>query len=134
MEMDLPVEGEVVAEVAGAQETDTLHSTCVSMVTDSAQSDVQETDVGVVVGADEETSQGNLWVPVSMETPCDSAPMHEGVVLDDHMAYHLSPAIFERTAAHSITVLLVSAGRLESAPSTVSCLEKVPAGAGAVSD
>lgn len=133
MEMGLRVEGEVVAEVVGVQETGTLHSTFVSTVTDSAQADVQEMGVGVVEMAGEGTSPGNPRATVSMETPCDSVPMHEVAVPDDHMAYHLSPAISARTAARSITVLLVSAGRLESAPSTVSYLVKVPAAAGAVS-
>lgn len=92
------VEEEVVAGVVAVQETGTLHSTFVSTVTDSAQSDVQEMDVEVVVGADEETSPGDPRASVSKETPCDSVPMHEGAAPDDPLAYHLSPAISARTA------------------------------------
>jgi len=64
MEMGLSVEGEVVAEVVGVQETGTLRSTFVWMVTDSAQADVQEMGVGVVEVADEGTSPGNPRAPV----------------------------------------------------------------------
>lgn len=64
MEMGLSVEGEVVAEVVGVQETGTLRSTFVWMVTDSAQADVQEMGVGVVEVADEGTSPGNQRAPV----------------------------------------------------------------------
>lgn len=98
METDLRVEEEVAAGAAAVPETGTLHSTVVSTVTDSAQSDVQEMDVEAVVGADEETSPDNPPAPASTETPCDPEPMHEGEAPDDRLAYHLPPAISARTA------------------------------------
>lgn len=98
METGWRVEEEAVVGVAAVQVTGTLHSTFVSTVTDSAQSDVQEMDVEVVLEADEETTPGNPRAPASTETPCDSVPMHEGAAPDDPLAYHLSSAISAQTA------------------------------------